>query len=209
MKNLKFLILGTIFGIILVKAEVISWFRIQEMFRFQSFHMYGIICSAIVVGIISIQLIKKFKVKTMSGEEIKIVPKEFNKGYIIGGFMFGLGWAMTALINLVVRPHGLQLDSLGAFVLNELKDNPQIVPGATCPRARQFTFQLVSLQRRLKSILGECFERGMQTRGNLRILLHQLACCPHEDGRLQKKTPHFMISRMSSSGVIGTQRPAA
>ena len=95
MKNLKFLLLGIIFGIILIKAEVISWFRIQEMFRFQSFHMYGIICSAIVVGLISIQLIKKFNIKTISGDEIKIAPKEFTKGNIIGGFMFGLGWAMT------------------------------------------------------------------------------------------------------------------
>lgn len=95
MKNIKFLTLGILFGIILIKAEVISWFRIQEMFRFQSFHMYGIICTAIVVGIISVWLIKKYKVKTISGEEIKIAPKEFNKGTIIGGFIFGLGWAMT------------------------------------------------------------------------------------------------------------------
>ncbi len=95
MKNLKFLFLGTLFGFILIKAEVISWFRIQEMFRFQSFHMYGIICSAIVVGMISVFLIKKFNVKTFSGEEIKIAPKEFNKGNIFGGLMFGLGWAMT------------------------------------------------------------------------------------------------------------------
>lgn len=95
MKNLKFLLLGTIFGIILIKAEVVSWFRIQEMFRFQSFHMYGVICSAIVVGMISIFLIKKFKVKTFSGEEIKIEDKQFSKGNIIGGLIFGLGWAMT------------------------------------------------------------------------------------------------------------------
>jgi uncharacterized membrane protein YedE/YeeE len=95
MKNFKFLIAGTIFGIILIKAEVISWFRIQEMFRFESFHMYGIIGSAICVGMISIQLIKKYSVKTLSGEEIKITPKEFTKGNIIGGLMFGLGWAMT------------------------------------------------------------------------------------------------------------------
>jgi uncharacterized protein len=95
MKNLKFLIAGIIFGIILIKAEVISWFRIQEMFRFQSFHMYGIIGSAIVVGIISIQLIKRYQMKTISGEEIKIVPKEYTKGTIIGGLMFGFGWAMT------------------------------------------------------------------------------------------------------------------
>lgn len=95
MKDLKFLLFGTLFGFILIKGEVISWFRIQEMFRFQSFHMYGVICSAIVIGIISIFLIKKFKLKTFSGEEIKIEPKQFDKGKIIGGLMFGLGWAMT------------------------------------------------------------------------------------------------------------------
>ena len=95
MKNLKFLVLGILFGFILTKGEVISWFRIQEMFRFQSFHMYGVICSAIVVGMISILIIKKFKIKTFSGEEIKIDPKEFTKGNVIGGLLFGLGWAMT------------------------------------------------------------------------------------------------------------------
>ena len=95
MKDFKFLLLGSLFGFILIKGEVISWFRIQEMFRFQSFHMYGVICSAIVIGIISIFIIKKFKLKTFSGEEIKIEPKRFDKGNIIGGLMFGLGWAMT------------------------------------------------------------------------------------------------------------------
>lgn len=95
MAKIKFLLLGFIFGIILIKAEVISWFRIQEMFRFQAFQMYGIIGSAVVVGIISVFLIKKYNVKTLSGEEIKIAPKQFNKGNIFGGLIFGLGWAMT------------------------------------------------------------------------------------------------------------------
>ncbi len=95
MKNFKFLVLGIVFGFILIKGEVISWFRIQEMFRFQSFHMYGVICSAIVIGMISILIIKKFNIKTFSGAEIKIAPKEFTKGNIIGGLLFGLGWAMT------------------------------------------------------------------------------------------------------------------
>ena len=95
MSKIKFLILGFIFGVILIKAEVISWFRIQEMFRFQSFHMYGIIGSAVVIGMISIWLIKKYKVKTIAGEEINIASKEFNKGNVIGGLIFGLGWAMT------------------------------------------------------------------------------------------------------------------
>ena len=95
MKYFKFFLLGTVFGFILIKGEVISWFRIQEMFRFQSFHMYGVICSAIIIGIISIFLIKKFKLKTFSGEKIEIEPKQFDKGKIIGGLIFGLGWAMT------------------------------------------------------------------------------------------------------------------
>lgn len=95
MKNLKFLFCGIFFGILLIKAEVVSWFRIYEMFRFQSFHMYGVIFSAICVGIISVFLIKKLKIKTLSGDEIKYTPKELNKGTVIGGYIFGLGWAMT------------------------------------------------------------------------------------------------------------------
>ena len=95
MSKIKFLILGFFFGVILIKAEVISWFRIQEMFKFQAFQMYGIIGSAVIIGIISVFLIKKYNIKTISGEEIKIEPKKFSKGNIIGGLIFGLGWAMT------------------------------------------------------------------------------------------------------------------
>lgn len=93
--NVKYLIVGILFGIVFVKAEVISWFRIQEMFRFQSFHMYGIIGSAVLVGVISVWLIKKFNIKTIYGEEITIAPKKFNKGQIYGGLLFGFGWAIT------------------------------------------------------------------------------------------------------------------
>ncbi|WP_026950287.1 DUF6691 family protein [Algoriphagus mannitolivorans] len=92
---LKYLVLGVIFGIVFVKAEIISWFRIQEMFRLQSFHMYGVIGSAVVTGIISIQLIKRLNIRTIHGEEIIIPDKVFRKGQIIGGFIFGLGWAIT------------------------------------------------------------------------------------------------------------------
>ena len=92
---IKYLVFGMLFGIILVKSEVVSWFRIQEMFRLQSFHMYGVIGSAVVVGIISVWLIKKFNIKTIHGETVKIAPKEFNKGQIYGGLIFGLGWAIT------------------------------------------------------------------------------------------------------------------
>ncbi len=93
--NLKYGIAGLFFGIILVKSEVISWFRIQEMFRLQSFHMYGVIGSAVIVGMISIFIIKKFRVKTISGERIVLYPKQFHKGQIFGGLLFGLGWALT------------------------------------------------------------------------------------------------------------------
>ena len=93
--NLKYLFTGLLFGIILVKSEVISWFRIQEMFRLQSFHMFGVIGSAVVVGIISVWLIKKYKVKTIYGEPIEFVNKKFNKGNIYGGLLFGFGWAIT------------------------------------------------------------------------------------------------------------------
>lgn len=94
-KNLKFLLVGVFFGIIFVKAEIISWFRIQEMFRFNSFHMYGVIGTAVIVGVISVFIIKRFKIKTLSGEEIKIEPKTLNKGQIYGGLLFGFGWALT------------------------------------------------------------------------------------------------------------------
>jgi uncharacterized membrane protein YedE/YeeE len=87
--------MGAFFGIILIKSEVISWFRIQEMFRLQSFHMYGVIGSAIAVGMLSIFLIKKLNIKTIYGEKISIPEKKFNKGQIYGGLIFGFGWAMT------------------------------------------------------------------------------------------------------------------
>jgi uncharacterized protein len=93
--NLKYAVAGILFGIILIKAEVISWFRIQEMFRLQSFHMFGVIGSAVAVGIISVWLIKKLKVKTIYGEPIEFVDKKFNKGNIYGGLIFGFGWAIT------------------------------------------------------------------------------------------------------------------
>ncbi|MDP2386578.1 MAG: YeeE/YedE thiosulfate transporter family protein [Bacteroidota bacterium] len=93
--NFKYVLVGVLFGLVFVKAEIISWFRIQEMFRFQSFHMYGVIGSAIIIAAVSIMLIKKFNVKTIHGEEVEFHPKTFNKGQIIGGLLFGLGWAMT------------------------------------------------------------------------------------------------------------------
>lgn len=93
--NIKYLIVGITFGIVFVKAEIISWFRIQEMFRLQSFFMYGVIGTAIIVGMLSIWLIKRFNIKTISGEKITIENKTFNKGQVYGGLIFGIGWAIT------------------------------------------------------------------------------------------------------------------
>ena len=93
--NFKYLMVGLAFGILLVKAEIISWYRIQEMFRLQSFHMYGVIGSAVVVGMISVWLIKKFNVKTIYGEPIEFHKRAFSKGQVYGGLLFGLGWAIT------------------------------------------------------------------------------------------------------------------
>ena len=96
MKNLKYLVIGTWFGILLTKSEAVSWFRIQEMFRFQAFHMYGIIGLAVVVGMISLLVIKKFKIKSLNGENINPAKKRLQfKSNLIGGFIFGLGWALT------------------------------------------------------------------------------------------------------------------
>ncbi|MEK6478340.1 DUF6691 family protein [Catalinimonas sp. 4WD22] len=96
MKFLRYLIIGIIFGITLAKAEVISWYRIYEMFKFQSFHMYGVIGSAVLLGIIFVQIIKRNHLKSLDGEPIVINPKQFSiPRYLIGGAIFGLGWAMT------------------------------------------------------------------------------------------------------------------
>ena len=93
--NLKYAIAGICFGILLVKSEVVSWFRIQEMFRLQSFHMYGVIGSAVVEGAISVWLIKKFNIRTVYGEKIEFSKRKFNKGQVYGGLIFGFGWAIT------------------------------------------------------------------------------------------------------------------
>ncbi len=93
--NIKYLVLGTLFGIVFVKAEIISWYRIQEMFRLHSFHMYGVIGTAVVVGMISVWVIKRFNIKTIQGETVVFHEKKFQWGNIIGATMFGLGWAIT------------------------------------------------------------------------------------------------------------------
>ena len=96
MKLIKFLILGTIFGIVMAKSEAYSWFRIQEMFRFQSFHMYGIIGTAVTLGVIGVAIIKKYKLRDIKGNPITFFPKEKSTlRYLIGGTVFGLGWALS------------------------------------------------------------------------------------------------------------------
>jgi uncharacterized membrane protein YedE/YeeE len=95
MKNLKYVLVGIVFGLALTKGEAISWFRIQEMFRFESFHMYGIFMTAIPVGAISLLLIRNLKVKTFDGAAVEMPKKEYHHGVIIGSLIFGFGWAMT------------------------------------------------------------------------------------------------------------------
>jgi uncharacterized protein len=92
-----YFLLGLLFGIVLTKSEAVSWFRIQEMFRFQSFHMYGILASAIVVAGGAIALTKRYHLKTLHGEAVTIVPKTMGRGvrYWAGGSLFGIGWAFT------------------------------------------------------------------------------------------------------------------
>lgn len=96
MKLIKFILVGFVFGIVLTKSEAVSWYRIYEMFQFQSFHMYGIIMTAIVVGTIGIQIIERKNIKSIDGEPIAIADKEPGSfRYWIGGLLFGLGWALV------------------------------------------------------------------------------------------------------------------
>lgn len=95
MKAIKYILAGLCFGIIMAKSEAISWYRIQEMFRFQSFHMYGIIGTAVLCGIVMVQIIKRHKIRDIRGNKITFTPKE--RGfwrYLLGGSVFGLGWAL-------------------------------------------------------------------------------------------------------------------
>ena len=94
---LGYFLLGIAFGVVLTKSEVVSWFRIQEMFRFQAFHMYGVIGSALAVAATSVALIRRLRVRALTGDEIAIAPKDFGTGrrYWIGGTVFGIGWALT------------------------------------------------------------------------------------------------------------------
>lgn len=95
MKYLKFLLVGVFFGIVLTKSEAVSWYRIYEMFKFQSFHMYGIIGTAVVTGAIILLIAKQLNIKNTNGTMVKVPPKDKNiKSALIGGTIFGLGWAL-------------------------------------------------------------------------------------------------------------------
>ncbi|MFN0728318.1 DUF6691 family protein [Polaribacter gochangensis] len=133
MKNIKFLAIGTLFGIILSKSEVVSWYRIYEMFKFQSFHMFGIIGSAVVISMVLMQLFEKEKIKNFNGE--KIITKEKKKGLIrtlVGGTIFGLGWALAGACPgpmFVLIGHGITSifivllgATIGAFVYGLLSE---------------------------------------------------------------------------------------
>jgi uncharacterized membrane protein YedE/YeeE len=96
MKFIKFLLVGIVFGIVMAKSEAISWFRIQEMFRFQAFHMYGIIGTAVVLGVLGVAIIKKFNIRDINGNPIVFLPKDKSiVRYLLGGSIFGLGWALS------------------------------------------------------------------------------------------------------------------
>ena len=96
MRTIIYLFIGILFGITMFKSEAASWFRIYEMFKFESFHMYGIIGTALVVGLLVVQVIKRYKIKSFFGDAITFPPKEKSiSRYLIGGIIFGLGWALA------------------------------------------------------------------------------------------------------------------
>ncbi len=133
MRTLSYLIIGILFGITMFKSEAASWFRIYEMFQFQSFHMYGIIGSALLMGILLVQAIKRYKLRSFNGAAIHFIPKKksFNR-YIFGGILFGLGWALAGAcpgpmftlvgagyFSIIVVIIGALL---GTFVYGKIKD---------------------------------------------------------------------------------------
>jgi hypothetical protein len=134
MKFLKFLLVGIFFGIVLVKSEAVSWYRIFEMFKFQSFHMYGIIGSAVILGALVVWLIKKSQLKSTEGAVIDLPPKDrVVTRYLAGGIIFGLGWALagacpgpmyvlvgTGVLSMIIV---IAAAVLGTFVYGLLKDS--------------------------------------------------------------------------------------
>ena len=96
MKYIKFLLTGILFGVVMAKGEIISWYRIYEMFRVESFHMYGVIGTAVILGVLIVQIIKRTQMKNLKGERINFKPKDMSiTRYLAGGILFGLGWALV------------------------------------------------------------------------------------------------------------------
>jgi uncharacterized membrane protein YedE/YeeE len=95
MKNFKYLFVGLFFGLVLTKGEAISWYRMQEMFRFESFHMYGIFMTAIPTGALSLFIIRQLNLKTFDHQPVEMPKKEYQHGIILGSIIFGFGWALT------------------------------------------------------------------------------------------------------------------
>ncbi len=133
MRTIGYLLIGIFFGIVLIKSEAASWFRIYEMFQFQAFHMYGIIGSALAVGIVVVQFIKRNQTKSFYGETIQFTPKNRSfYRYFLGGSIFGLGWAlagacpgpMFALTGAGYLSIGIVIISaiLGTFLYGLLRD---------------------------------------------------------------------------------------
>jgi uncharacterized membrane protein YedE/YeeE len=133
MKYIKFFLVGILFGVVMSKAEIISWYRIYEMFKFQSFHMYGIIGSAVLIGMVNMLLFRKKMVKTFEGEEIHVAAKKSGLyRNLLGGILFGLGWALAGacpgpmfvlvgkgVVSILVVIFGA---TLGAFLYGKFKD---------------------------------------------------------------------------------------
>jgi uncharacterized protein len=126
MRYIRFLLIGIFFGIVMTKAQVISWYRIYEMFRFDSFHMYGIIGSAVILGVAGVALIKRYSLKSTEGTPIIFSPKDMSiPRYLIGGSIFGLGWAMTGacpgpMYTLIGNGFGVILVILFSAILGTL-----------------------------------------------------------------------------------------
>jgi uncharacterized membrane protein YedE/YeeE len=123
MKLLKYSLLGILFGIVMTKSEAVSWYRIQEMFLFQSFHMYGIIGVAVILGAVYVTLIKRYHIRSFTGDPIQLSPKKMSiPRYLFGGTIFGLGWAMTGacpgpMYTLVGHGYWIMLVVIAAAVL--------------------------------------------------------------------------------------------
>ena len=133
MRTLIYLFIGILFGITMFKSEAASWFRIYEMFKFESFHMYGIIGTALGVGLLVVQVIKRYKIKSFFGDAIAFAPKEKSiNRYLIGGIIFGLGWALAGacpgpMFTLVGAGYApilvvIAASLLGTFLYGLLKD---------------------------------------------------------------------------------------